>query len=375
MNPSQIFETITSLQLQVLLVVGLVTLLDRLINCNTSGCSVSDITAAGCRLWTTGFVSIIALIAAGFLVPHFRLVDVGIRIDESTLRTVFSYEVIAVKLAGVVWIVGCSFVLLRRLVRCIALTRFMADHCKPMSDAEIAGLPLTAQDELPGNVCWLVSDGNHGPFCWQMQRPTVVLPSYILRETPAVIRHVLIHELEHLRTNHPLQHFLQGVCSILLWFHPAIWWAARRAELTREFHCDAVSASAGNAIGSYLRTLAIVAEQNATAPACTLAFGRRKSAIIRRTERLVSIADNAQFDSPSRARSRVAISILCLILTAAAVSQLWLPVNVLASTRTRVSPWPSWTASLLHDLNISARDFEHFDHRHELHDLLHGDDD
>ena len=125
-------------------------------------------------------------------------------------------------------------------------------------------------------------------------------------------------------------------------------------------------------MGSYLRTLAMVAEQNSGAPDCTLAFGRRKHAIIRRTERLIANAKsnfNAErVQTPWRSRFATG----CLLLAVARISQLWLPVNVLASPRSRMSPWPSWSAECLHDFGISVHDYETFD---ELHDLLAEDQD
>jgi hypothetical protein len=48
----------------------------------------------------------------------------------------------------------------------------------------------------------------------------------------------------------------------------------------------------------------------------------------------------------------------------------WLPVDVLASPRANRWPWPMWNADVLHDFGIQVRDFERFDTRFELHELL-----
>ncbi|QDV40730.1 Regulatory protein BlaR1 [Stieleria neptunia] len=365
MNASQLFETVTSLPLQVLIVVIAVVLLSRFV----------DQAASSCRLWTIGFLSILGLIACGFLFPHLRLIHNGGGLSESAARNLFVTQVWIIKIMAVIWTIGFSSVLIRRLGRIIVLSQFFAQRCRVMTDEEIASLPLDGQDALPENLRWLVSFETHSPFCWQLQRPTIVLPSCLLREDEDVLRHVLLHELEHLRTNHPLQHFLQGTCNALLWFHPAIWWAARNAELTREFHCDEVAANVGNTIASYLKTLAKIAEQNRGAPACTLAFGRRKSALIRRTEHLISRIESTQIRNSSRTQTRTRLAIGCLFLVVLVVSQLWLPVNVLASSRTRLSPWPTWTAKILHDFGVSVRDYERFDARHDLNELASEDED
>lgn len=365
MNTGQLFETVTSLPVQIFLVVTTIAILGR-INRNAATC---------CRLWTIGFFSILGLVAAAFLVAHLRLFDTGIDPNEQSARWIISVQTGILRLLATVWIAGCAIVVLRRASRFIALQFFLRRECRQMTHQELASLPLTDSDNVPQDLRWLVSKRAHGPFCWQMHRPTIVLPREILGDDSRILRHVLLHELEHLRTDHPLQHFLQGTCSTALWFHPAIWWAARDAELAREFHCDEVSAKEGHSIGSYLRTLTRFAERNADAHACTLAFGRKKSAIIRRTERLVSLSQNQTQETSHGGRTRERLSIGVLVLVVVLVSQVWLPVNVLASSRSRVSPWPSWTATVLHDWGLSVRDYERFDDRHRLRELMESDDD
>ncbi|MCA9139409.1 MAG: M56 family metallopeptidase [Planctomycetales bacterium] len=364
MTSAQVFETLASLPLQILVVVIAIAALGR----------IKISAATRCRLWTIAYLSIIFLIAAAFLVAHIRLLDIGFRFSESSARRIVETQIGIVRLIGMTWLIGCVMVLIRRCCRFAALQRFLRHECRPMTDQELAGLPLTDNDTVPSNLHWLVSKHKHGPFCWQLHRPTIVISRDVLRDDTRTLRHVLLHELEHLRTDHPLQHFLQGICSVALWFHPAIWWAARDAELSREFHCDEVSASDGNSIGSYLRTLTRIAEQSTDAHACTLAFGRRKSAIIRRTERLVSLSASPEKQAILRSHIRDYLAIGILLLVVAVASQIWLPVNVLASTRSRVSPWPRWTAAVLHDWGVSVRDFEQFDDRHDLRKIVEPED-
>ncbi len=140
-----------------------------------------------------------------------------------------------------------------------------------------------------------------------------------------------------------------------------------------------MAATDSGEIASYLRTLAKVAEQNVHAPACTLAFGRRRSKIVRRSERLLWIAKNRaikpavnvqETTHSFRSKKQSRLAIVWLILAALLSSQVWLPLNVMASPRSWVSPCPRWTAEALHDFNIMLRDYEPFDDRCELHDLL-----
>jgi beta-lactamase regulating signal transducer with metallopeptidase domain len=314
-----------------------------------------------CRLWTTCFLALLGLIAAALLLPHLRLLTFPTFGSGETVLTIVSWQERIARLGLLVWLVGVGLCLLRSAVRSARLLRFLSKQCRVLSALEVAKLPLP-KTSFPVEFRILVSDQIAGPFCWQLHRPTIILPRYMLAEDATILRHVLLHEAEHLRTNHALQLLFQQMCVTLLWFHPAVWWAGRRAEMAREYLCDEVAARSDGQFASYLRTLASVAERCAGSPACVLAFGRRKSSIVRRTERLVGLA-NDHTDTAPRLRPPLAWT---LMLIALLTSQLWLPVNARASARSRLSPWPQWTAHVLHDVGISVRDFEVFDERHDL---------
>ncbi len=265
----------------------------------------------------------------------------------------------------------------------MALLKFFDRHCETLSSEQFDRLPI----DLDGSDKRFVTGNRHlenlqikvcgeiaGPFCWQLHRPLIVLPKRLLQEDADSLRHVLLHELEHLRTQHPLQLFLQGTCSTIFWFHPMVWWAAQRADLTREFLCDEVAALEGGSISGYLRTVVKIAEGcrdiSCNAPAVgTLAFGNRESAFVRRSNRLVKLASRSTYTSPYRSAMALSAMIAMIVL----VNFLWLPVNATASTRSEWSPWPSWSAKVLHDVGYSMRDFELFDERSQLGEELHDD--
>lgn len=365
MNPSPFFEAAVSLPLQVAVVLAATVLMDRWIGSAKTSC----------QLWTVCFVSVLGIVAAALLLPHLRLVHLTVSVGEMTVRAVLAWQAVIINAVGLLWCLGFVWIVARRGVRYLMLMQFLSQRCRPLTEQEILRLPLEGRDAVPENIRWLVSDDQHGPFCWQLQRPMVILPKFVMNEDADVLRHILLHEIGHLQTNHPVQHFLQGLCGAILWFHPAWWWAARRADLSREYFCDEVAAKADGAIAGYLRTLAKVAEYSVNAPPCTLAFGRRKSAIVRRSERLLHIAERSSGEGVAResiGQSRLAIA--ALVLMAILASQLWLPVNVLASSRSHLSPWPTWSAEVLHDFGITVRDYERFDARHRLHELLTDDD-
>jgi beta-lactamase regulating signal transducer with metallopeptidase domain len=363
MNSSLAFEIAISLCFQVTLVVATCAGLQR---------RLADARWA-CRLWTVCFVSIIAIIVAGLLLPHRRLFSFPDMAFRETMLAVVTWQGrIGIALLSV-WAIGVIVFLTRRALLCWRLMRFLKYRCAVLPSEEIlARLNLDCGPE----TLLLSSAEIKGPFCWQLHRPTIVLPESLVAEDDTTLRHVLLHEIEHLRTRHPMQHFLQGVCSTVFWFHPAVWIAARHAELTREFLCDEVAAIACGKFSAYLRTLARVAERCSSvsctnAPRGTLAFGNQKSSLIRRSDRIVDLAQNHR----NQSSIRPLIAVAGLVIAVAVIQQVWLPTNVLASTRSDWSPWPTWTAKALHNsLDISVRDFEPFEDRVQIHEWMHDDD-
>ncbi|WP_404310607.1 M56 family metallopeptidase [Neorhodopirellula lusitana] len=323
-----------------------------------------------CRLWTTCFVSIIALVAAAFLLPHRRLFPFPSGVSRESVLNLVVWQGRIVVGFLMVWGLGIVFSIIKRAVLCFGLFRFLKFGCDAIDHTALLQRAGIGANNLP-NLAILTSSEIRGPFCWQLQKPVIVLPTSLLDEDETTLRHVLAHELEHLRTQHPMQHFLQGVCSTLFWFHPLVWSAARGAELTREFLCDEVAARTTGKFSAYLRTLAKVAEQCnggscTDVPAGTLAFGNRRSALVRRSENLVKLAKADQ--KPNRFRAVVGIGML--VLASISIQQIWIPTNALASGRSEWSPWPTWTATALHHFNLHVRDFERFEDRTQLHEWI-----
>lgn len=372
MNTSLAFEVVVAVVLQVSLLVLATVWLQR---------HVRD-SRDMCRMWTVCFVSILALICVAFFLPHRRMLFLPSSLAPHTLLEIVAWQAWLIKGLAIIWLIGIAVSLLRRAFQCWQLVRFLKQRCLPATEAQLAGLPSgwhdaegdsADTDRPPRSLSILVSAEINGPFCWQLHRPMIVLPQYLVDGDAMHCRHVLLHELEHLRTNHPMQHFLQGVCSTLLWFHPAVWVAARDAELAREFLCDEVAARRGGRFADYLRTLLKIAERCTRSPlfgtaSGALAFGNRKSALVRRSERLLELASCAS----DRQSVRPNWAIAGLLLVAMLVSQVWLPTNALATHRSQWSPWPTWTATTLHDFGVTVRDFETFDERTQMHELLSG---
>jgi beta-lactamase regulating signal transducer with metallopeptidase domain len=94
-------------------------------------------------------------------------------------------------------------------------------------------------------------------------RPGVVLPEWLLQETPAEeLKYILLHELAHLRRRDDWTNLAQQVVKALLFFLPSVWWIERKLALDREMACDdAVLEQSGTPQG-YAECLAHVAERS-----------------------------------------------------------------------------------------------------------------
>jgi beta-lactamase regulating signal transducer with metallopeptidase domain len=197
----------------------------------------------------------------------------------------------------------------------------------------------------------------------------IVLPDFLQTEPISVRRNVLRHELAHLSTQHPLQLFLQRLCTFLFWYHPLVWWAGHKAALGREFLCDEMAAGhSAEQLSGYLRTLLSLVERHAKLSHSVLGFRRHRGTLALRTAYLVRCCE--QRPTP-RSDRHVLAAITCVFgVCALIISQFWVSFNVLASQEAGWSPWPTWSAEVLHDFGIHARDFEEFKRSRELYRIF-----
>lgn len=109
----------------------------------------------------------------------------------------------------------------------------------------------------------LVSQRLEVPTAIGFFRPAVVLPEWLLQETPAdELKYIVLHELAHLRRRDDWTNLTQQVVKALLFFVPSVWWIERKLQLEREMACDdAVLAQSGTPRG-YAECLAHVAQRS-----------------------------------------------------------------------------------------------------------------
>jgi beta-lactamase regulating signal transducer with metallopeptidase domain len=81
-----------------------------------------------------------------------------------------------------------------------------------------------------------------GPIAFGIFKPTIALPAqFASMHESAKQDAILIHELAHLAGNDPAWHLLSEAATILLWWHPVVWWLRRQLQVTSELAADEAS--------------------------------------------------------------------------------------------------------------------------------------
>lgn len=117
------------------------------------------------------------------------------------------------------------------------------------------------------------------PVTFGVWRPVVLLPASIGEHPEPVRRAIVAHELLHVQRRDWLWHVVEEVICALFWFHPAVWWAASRIQLSREATVDELAVLVTGKRRVYLEALIAFADDGSTAPAT--AFARRRHLFLR----------------------------------------------------------------------------------------------
>jgi beta-lactamase regulating signal transducer with metallopeptidase domain len=146
-----------------------------------------------------------------------------------------------VKLLAAVWAAGAVLVLTVLLVREVRFRRALA--ARPECDdrellslvrecAAVSGLARPPRVKLTPAEC--------GPAITGLFSPVLLLPAdWREKFDRAALRHVIFHELEHVRSRDLVWNWCAALLTAVHWFNPLVWLAAARFQADRELRCDA----------------------------------------------------------------------------------------------------------------------------------------
>ncbi|HEY2840304.1 MAG TPA: M56 family metallopeptidase [Pirellulales bacterium] len=355
----RLLETMLALSLQVTLIVAATACMARRF-CRTEGSRDT--------LWTSCLVAILLLPLADLGLPHLRLLPPpATTIDPQTGLAIERLASCGVWLIAL-WIAGAAFTLGRqalgfaRGVRLLRQTALISPEKLPEPWGRLsATVSSMTFSEEGSTIRFLSTKELVSPYCWQLHRPMIVLPEFVLSFPADELTAVIRHELAHVRFRHPLWLFVQRLVEIIFWFHPAARWTARQASRTREFVCDAAAATAPEDAAALLRALlrlTNVSRGGSRSNLASLATGETAGVLSERAKKLGSGNQGA----PPRDRRSIR-GLFPLAMAGAAMLLAWLPIDVAASRRSAWSPWPKWSAHALQSVGIAARDYEVDAHR------------
>lgn len=174
-------------------------------------------------------------------------------------------------LAGAGFLAGCVAVNHIRLLRLVRRGRLVTDQgvleileqCRRLLGIRMA-VTVTATDEVP---C---------PALCGYLHPRVLLPWETVAESDRnELRHVLLHELAHLKRHDILIGYIAGLLHVLHWFNPLVALGLRRMRADRELVCDgmALSQLGPDEVRAYGHTVVRQIERLVAAGRCPLPTG------------------------------------------------------------------------------------------------------
>jgi uncharacterized protein (TIGR02246 family) len=241
----------------------------------------------------------------------------------------------------------------------------VAHTASAVDDARIAEFAETAAHCLgvprrQFRLRW--SDRASTPMSWGLWRSVVLLPAEAAHWDDDRLRHVLLHEIAHVKRWDVATQAVSTLACVLYWFNPLVWWAARQMLVERERACDDLVLGNGARPSDYAHGLLDIARSLGA----DWTTSRVSPAMARRSQisgRLLAVLD------PKRRRYGVsgpavvagAAVALALVLPAASLSfaPRTPPAIAIEDARTSIlAAEASWRAALRsHDAAAMARSY------------------
>ena len=147
------------------------------------------------------------------------------------------------RLATWLWLAGVLGFSAVLAVQTIVLARRLR-QATPVTEETLSGLLARCREEMGvrRRVALCETAAVQSPALCGVFRPRLLLPRGLAgRLSPAELRHVLLHELAHLKRHDLALNWLATALQVLHWFNPLVWLAGVRMRADRELACDALA--------------------------------------------------------------------------------------------------------------------------------------
>ncbi|GEP42527.1 M56 family metallopeptidase [Brevifollis gellanilyticus] len=170
------------------------------------------------------------------------MVTAADRLDASTVSSVVAQPVITVRGALLsLWSLGALAVLGAALWRQHQFHRQLGSRPRaksPLLKALVASLSRKIAIEKPVSIA-LMPEGTT-PAMVGIRQPTLLLPEdWETRFDESSLRHVVLHELLHVKQHDLAWNWAATAVQALHWFNPLVWFVVSRFQADRELRCDA----------------------------------------------------------------------------------------------------------------------------------------
>ena len=176
-----------------------------------------------------------------------------------------------------------------QLVVSAAHLRALAGRAVPAESSADLGPLLLAPFNRRVRLC--ASDEVARPSVLGFFRPRILVPPAILESlSPAELRQVVIHEMEHLRRGDDWTNLLQKLALVVFPLNPALLWVEHKLCAERELACDDRVLSSGSGRKAYARCLTHLAEFSLIRRGFSLVLGawERRPELVRRVQRILT---------------------------------------------------------------------------------------
>jgi beta-lactamase regulating signal transducer with metallopeptidase domain len=174
------------------------------------------------------------------------------------------------------WLSGVLAIVARYTWSRITLER-MSRRSTILDDRSAMDAQVVREMQIARPVCIRASDDVDLPLTWGIVHPQIVLPADAVEWTAECRRHVLQHELAHIRRLDAATQLVAQAASALFWFNPLVWFAVAQMRRERERACDDCVLAAGAVASDYASDLLSLVTSHGYAGrhAVALAIARR----------------------------------------------------------------------------------------------------